>query len=74
MMTSLVAGVKFIKIKVILDVIPKASQTKFHQILITKPKVIHVQVPVPMLEKRKVKKNFWVTKRGTKGITNRGRF
>ena len=83
MMTSLVARVKFIKIKIVLGIIPKASQTKFHQIWITKPKVIHVQVPVPRWEKRKNEKNFWVTKRGIKGIdykpeqvsgvTNRGK-
>ena len=47
MMTSLVARVKFIKIKVVLGIITKPSQNKFHHIRITKPKVIHVQVPVP---------------------------
>ena len=74
MMTSLVARVKCIKIKVFLGIIPKASQTKFHQIRITKPKVIHVQIPVSRWEKTKSEKHFRVTKRGIKGITNRGRF
>ena len=62
MMTLLVARIKFIKIKVILGIIPKASQTKFHQIRITKPKVIHVQVPVPRRKKtKKWKKNGYKT-------------
>ena len=52
-MMSSVARVKFIKTKV--------SQTNFHQIRITKSKVIHVQVPVPKWEKTKKWKNiFWV--------------
>ena len=50
-----------------------ASQTKFHQIQITKSKVIPVQIPVAKWEKtKKWEKGFWVTKRGNKGITNRG--
>ena len=53
MMMPSVAKVKFIKIKVILGIIKKASQTKFHQIRITKLKVIHVQVPAPRREKTK---------------------
>ena len=53
MMTLSVARVKFIKIKVILGIIAKASQTKFHQIWITKPTVIHAQVPVPRWERTK---------------------
>ena len=40
---------------------------------ITKSKVIHVQIAVPKWEKNeKWEKIFWVTKRGNKGITNRG--
>ena len=53
MMTSSVARAKFIEIKVILGIIPKESQTKFHQIWIMKPKIIYVQVPVPRWEKTK---------------------
>ena len=34
------------------------SQTKFHQIRITKSKVIHVQISVPKWEKRKNRKKF----------------
>ena len=64
MMTSLVPRVKFIKIKVILGIIPKASQTKFHQIQITKPKVIHVQVPVSRWEKTKSEKKILGYKTG----------
>ena len=74
MIMSSVARVKFIK-RSFLGIIPKASQTKFHQIGITKSKVINVQIPVPKWEKtKKWKKFFWVTKRGNKSITNRGRF
>ena len=36
-----------------LGIIPKASQTKFHQIRITKSKVNNVQIPLSKLEKRK---------------------
>ena len=32
----------------------QASQTKFHQIRITKSKVVHVQIPLPKWEKRKL--------------------
>ena len=60
------------KTKVIFRYIQKASQTKFHQIRITKSKVIHVQIWLSKWEKtKKWEKNFWVTKRGSKGITNR---
>ena len=81
-MTSSVARVKFIKIKVILGIISKASQTKFHQNQITKPKVIHVQVPVPRWQKKKkkkVKNNSQLQNEAIRGlqigareITNRG--
>ena len=58
-----------------LAIIPKKSQTKFHQIQITKSKVIHVQISVPKWEKtKKLETIFWVIKRGNKGIRNRGRF
>ena len=45
------------------------------QIRITNSKVIHVQISVPKWEKTKKsgKKIFWFTKRGNKGIANRGR-
>ena len=57
-----------------LSIIPKVSQTKFHHIRIVKSKVIHVQIPVPKWEKtKKWEKILWVTKRGNKGITNRGK-
>ena len=75
MMTSLVARVKFIKIKIVLGIIPKASQTKFHQIWITKPKVIHVQVPVPRWENEKMKKISGLQNGASRGlITNQSRF
>ena len=63
-MTSSVTRVKFIKIKFILGIIPKASRTKFHQIRIMKPKVILVQVPVPKWEKTKKWKIFLGYKTG----------
>ena len=48
-----------------LGIIPKASQTKFHQIRITKSKVIHVQIPVQKWEKNeKVGKHFLGYKTG----------
>ena len=63
MMTSSEGRVKFIKTKV--SNIPTASQSKFHQIWITKLKVTHVQVPVPKWGKTKKCENIlWVTKRG----------
>ena len=82
------ARVKFITPKFILDIIPKASQTKFCQIRITKSKVIHVQVPVPNWEKWRSEKTFSGLQNGAigdyksgqeglqigaRGITNRGR-
>ena len=48
-----------------LGIIPKVSQTKFHQIQITKSKVIDVKIPLPKWKK---------TKRGNKRIKNQGRF
>ena len=66
MMMSTVARVKFIKTKSFLGIIPKVSQTKFHDIWIMKLKVNHVQIPVPKWEKmKKWEKIFWITKRGT---------
>ena len=37
---------------------PKESQTKLHQIRITKSKFIHVQIPVQNGKKRKYWENF----------------
>ena len=74
-MMSSVARVKVIKTKVIFRYHTKVSQTKFHQIRITKSKVTYVQILVPKWEKTKKQENiFWVTRRSNKGITNRGRF
>ena len=76
---STVVRVKFIKTKVILGIIPKASQSKFHQILIAKSKVIHIQISVPKWEKTKKWENiFWVSNRDRdynsgQEITIRGR-
>ena len=48
---------------------------KFHQIRITKSKVIHVEIPGPKWEKtKKWEKPFSVTKWDNKELTNRGRF
>ena len=60
-----VARVKFIKTKVILGIIPRLSQTKFHHIRITKSKVIHEK------KRKKMENLIWITKRGNEGITNR---
>ena len=70
-------------IRTFLVIIPKASQTKFHQIRITKSKVIiiYVQIPVLKWEKKKAGKIFLGNKgingiqgnngkRGNKGIAN----
>ena len=53
MMMPSVAWVKFIKSRSYLGIIPKAFETKFRQIRITKSKVIHVQIPVSKWEKTK---------------------
>ena len=58
-----------------LGITSKASQTKFHQIRITKSILIYVQIPLPKREKtKKWETNFRFTKRGKKRITDRGRF
>ena len=65
-------GLNLLKPRLFLGIIPKGSETKFHQNQITKSKVIHVQIPLPKWEKtKKLEKIFWVTKRGNKRITNR---
>ena len=51
-------GVNLLKPRSFLAIIPKVSQTKFHQIRITKSKVIHVQIPVPKWEKTKNWKKY----------------
>ena len=52
-----------------LSIIQKTSQTKFYKVWTSKSKVTHVEIPVTIWEKTKIReKNFWVTKRGTKGI------
>ena len=45
-------GLSFLKPRSFLGIISKASQNKFHQIRITKSKVIHVQIPVPKWGKK----------------------
>ena len=51
--------VKFIKTNVIFKIIPKLSQTTLYDNRITKPKVIHAQIPVPKWGKIKWEKFFW---------------
>ena len=76
------AWVKFIKTKVSFRYHTKGSQTKFHQIRITKSKVIHVQILVPKWKKtEKLKKISGLQNEairglqiGARGITNRGSF
>ena len=73
---SSVARVKFIKTKVIFryhtkGVSNQVSSYSDHE----KLKVSYVQILVPKWEKnKKVGKIFWITKRRSRGITNRGRF
>ena len=68
-------GLNLLKPWSFLGIIPKVSQTKFHQIRITKSKIIQVQIPLPKWEKtKKLEKNFRVTKPGNKRTTNRCRF
>ena len=57
-MMSSVARVKVIKTKVIFRYHTKVSQTKFHQIRITKSKFTYVQILVPKWEKTKSRKTF----------------
>ena len=70
---SSVARVKFIKTKIIFryhtkGISNQVSSNSDHEIK------IHIQIPLPKWEKRKKWENvFWVTKRGNKGITNRGK-
>ena len=74
MMPSL-PRVRFIKTKVILGIITKVFQTKFHQIRITKSKVINVQIPEAKWEKtKKLEKNFWLQNRVIKGLQIGGSF
>ena len=42
-----------LKPRLFVGIIPKTSQTKFHQIRITKSKVIHAQIPVSKCKKQK---------------------
>ena len=52
-------GLNLSKPRSFLGIIPKASETKFRQIRITKSKVIHVQIPVSKWEKTKKWENFF---------------
>ena len=72
MMTSSVVRVIFIKTKVISGIIPKASQTKFHQTRITKPKVIHVEILIRKREKTKKSGGEGLQIGAALGISNRG--
>ena len=68
-MTLLVARVKFIKTKVILGIMPKASQTELRN-----QKLLMFKFQYQGGKKQKSEKNFWVTKRGIKWIINRAMF
>ena len=69
-----VARIKFIKTKVILSIIPKASQTKFSSNSDHKIKSYSCSnSSTKMGKSEKMGKNFWVTKRGNKGIADRGK-
>ena len=49
-------GLNSLKPRSFLGIIQKMSQTKFHQIRITKSKVIYVQIPLPKWNGKKQKK------------------
>ena len=71
---SSVARVKFCKTKIIFRYHTKGISNQVSSNSATKSKVIHIQIPLPKWEKTKKWENvFWVTKRGNKGITNRGK-
>ena len=64
-----------LKSRSFLGIIPKVSQANFHHIRITKSKVVHVQIPIPMEKKpKKWGGKNWIIKWGNKEITNRDRF
>ena len=73
-MISSVARFRFIKTKVFLGTITEVSQTKFHHITVTKSNYSSLNSSTKMGKNEKVGKNFWIAKRGKKGITNRDRF
>ena len=70
-MMSSVGRVKFIKTKV--GNIPKASQSKFHQIWITKLKLMF-KFQYQNGEKQKSGKTFCGLQNGARGIIKRGSF
>ena len=51
-------GLNWLKPRSFIGIIAKASETKSHQIRITKSKVIHIQIPVQKWEKLKSGKKF----------------
>ena len=67
-------GLNSLKPRPFLDIIPKVSQTKFHQIQISKSSYSGLNSTTKIWKTKKLEKNFWVTKRGNKRIANRGRF
>ena len=75
MMSSVARFKNLLKPRSFLGIIPKASQTTFHQIWISKSKSYSYSNSTTKMGKngKKGKHFFWVTKRGNKGITNWGR-
>ena len=65
MMMSQWLGLTLSKPRSFLGIIPKASQTKFHQIRITKFEVIHVQIPIQKWDKTKKRKKNYGLQNGT---------
>ena len=62
-------GLNLSKPRSFLGIIPKASETKFRQIRITKSKVIHVQIPVSKREKaKKCEKKFGLHNGAIRGL------
>ena len=72
MMMSSLARVKFIKIKVTFRYHTKDDSNKVS--LNLDDEIKYYSCSNFSTKTKKWEKNFWVTKRGNKGITNRGRF
>ena len=67
-MMSSVIGLNLLKLTSFLSIIPKLSQTTLYDNRITKPKVIHAQIPVPKWGKIKWEKFFWKQNGAIRGL------
>ena len=74
MMMSSVPGVKFVKPRTFLDIIPKVSQTKFHHIRISKSKDILLKFQYQKQRKRKSEKYSGLLNEAIRGLQIRADF